>query len=51
MDMSYATIPVYGAEHLRLYKEVRFKNIVCESDQARNHPIYAFDQYFGCFEL
>ena len=26
-------------------------NTVCKSDQARNHPIYAVDQDFGCFEL
>lgn len=26
-------------------------NIVCKSDQARNYPIYAVDQDFGCFEF
>jgi len=49
MDMSFATIPVYGGEHLRLYTEVRFLHTVCRYDQAKNHPIYAIDQYFGCF--
>ena len=38
-----------GGEHLRLYREVRFMNTVCRSDQARNNPIYAIDQDFGCF--
>ena len=28
MNMSYATIPVYGGEKLRLYREVRFLHIV-----------------------
>lgn len=28
MDMSYATIPVYEGEHLKIYKEVRFINRV-----------------------
>ena len=51
MDMSYATIPIYRGEQLRLYREVRFVHIVCKTDQPRNHPIYAIDQDFGCFQL
>jgi len=51
MDMSYATTPVYGGEQLRLYREVRFVHTVCKIDQPRNHPIYAIDQDFGCFQL
>lgn len=51
MDMSYATIPIYGGEQLRLYREVRFVHTVCKTDQPRNHPIYAIDQDFGCFKL
>ena len=51
MDMSYATILVYGGEQHRLYKEVRFVHTVCKTDQPKNHPIYAIDQDFGCFQL
>ena len=51
MDMSYATIPVYGGEQLRLYREVRFVHTVCKTNQPRNHPIYAIHQDFGCFQL
>jgi len=51
MDMSYVTIPVYRGEYLKLYREVRFMNIVCKFYQARNHPIYVVDQDFGYFEL
>ena len=51
MDMSYATILVYGGEQLRLYREVRFSHTVCKTNQPRNHPIYAIDQDFGCFQL
>lgn len=51
MDMCYDTILVYGGEKLRLYREVRFVHSVFETDQPRNHPIYAIDQYFGCFQL
>lgn len=51
MDMSYATILVYGGEKLRLYREVIFAHNVYKTDQPRNHPIYAIDQDFGCFQL
>lgn len=51
IDISYATIPVYGGEHLRLYREVRFINTVCKANQGINHPTYAIDQDFGCFTL
>ena len=51
MDTSYATIPVYGGEHLRLYRDVRFINTVCMDNQVINHPIYAVDEDFGCFTL
>jgi len=50
MDMSFATIPVYGGDHLRLYREFRFLRTVCKSDQAKNHPIYALDHDFGCIQ-
>ena len=32
MDMSYATIPIYGGEKLKLYREVRFVHTVCKID-------------------
>lgn len=51
MDMSYATILVYGGEQLRLYREVRFVHTVCKTDQPRNHPNYEIDHDFGCFQL
>jgi len=51
MDMSYATIPIYGGEKLRLYRGVRFVHTICKTDQPRNHPIYVIDQDFGCFQI
>lgn len=51
MDMSYATIPIYGGEQLRLYRELRFVHTICKTHQLRNHPIYAIFQVFGCFQL
>lgn len=49
--ISYATIPIYVGEHLRLYREVRPINIVCKVDQAINHLICLVDRDFGCFTL
>lgn len=43
MDMPYATILVYGGEHLKLYREVRFINISYKDDQEINHLIYVVD--------
>jgi len=51
MDMSYATIPVYGGEQLSLYREVIFVHTVHKKGQPRNHPIYAIYRDFGCFQL
>lgn len=51
MDMSYPTIPVYGAEHISFYREVIFMNTFFRVDQVRNHPIYVDDHDFGCFTL
>lgn len=51
MDMSYATIQVYGGVYLRIKIEVRFIDTVCNASQAINHPIYVVDQDLGCFIL
>jgi len=51
MDILFATILVYGGEHLRLYREFRLLHTICRSNQAKNHPIYVVDLDFGCFQL
>ena len=51
MDMSYATIIVYGGGHLRLYREVKYIKFLCNSIQPINNPIYVVDQDLGCFIL
>jgi hypothetical protein len=43
MDTTYATIPMFGSEHRRLYKEVRLSYIVNDHQNQRNHPIYAVE--------
>jgi ribonuclease HI len=57
MDMSYATIPVFGQER-RLYREVLLKYMVSSKRKPNNHPIYSIDTEVGssifyndlCFE-
>jgi hypothetical protein len=41
MDMTYATVPVFGGEHRRLYRETKFAYVVSDQNNPKNHPIYA----------
>jgi hypothetical protein len=41
MDLTYATIPVFGGEHRRLYREAQLAYIVSDEANPTNHPIYA----------
>jgi ribonuclease HI len=47
MDLSYATIPVFGGEQWRLYKEVRLAYLVSDHNNPTNHPIYAVEDDIG----
>ena len=47
MDLSYATIPVFGGEFIRLYREVHMSYLVSDSSHPNNHPIYSIDENFG----
>jgi hypothetical protein len=46
MDMSYATIPIFGQDR-RLYREVLLKYMVSSKTQPNNHPIYSIDTEVG----
>jgi hypothetical protein len=46
MDMSYATIPVFGQDR-RLYREVFLKYIVNNKSQPSNNPIYVVETELG----
>ena len=46
MDMSYATIPVFG-EQRRLYREHKMAYMVSNAEQPNNHPIYSLDTELG----
>jgi ribonuclease HI len=47
MDLSYATIPVFGGELKRLYRENQLAYIINDAKNSVNHPIYAVDTDFG----
>jgi hypothetical protein len=47
MDLSYATIPVFGGELKRLYRENHLAYIINDAKNSVNHPIYAVDTDFG----
>jgi hypothetical protein len=42
IDLSYATIPVFGGEHRRLYREYHLAYIISDESNPRNHPIYVY---------
>jgi hypothetical protein len=43
----YATIPVFGGEHRRMYREVRLAYLVSDHENPNNHPIYAVKYELG----
>jgi ribonuclease HI len=47
MDLTYATIPVFGGEHRRLYREAQLAYIVTDEVNPTNHPIFALDTNLG----
>jgi ribonuclease HI len=47
LDMSYATIPVFGGQFTRLYRETRLAYTVSDPQNPHNFPIYIADQDLG----
>jgi ribonuclease HI len=47
MDLTYATIPVFGGEHRILYREAQLAYIVSDEANPTNHPIFALDTGLG----
>ena len=46
MDISYATIPVFGLQR-RLFREKKLAYIVTNLERPHNHPIYSLDMEMG----
>jgi hypothetical protein len=47
MDLSSSTVPVFGGEINRLYRENQLAYIISDGKKFVNHPIYALDTDFG----
>jgi hypothetical protein len=47
MDLTYATIPVFGGEQRRLYREAQLAYIFSDEADPTNHPIFALDTDLG----
>jgi ribonuclease HI len=47
MDLTYATILVFGGEHRRLYREFQLAYIVSDKADPTNHPMFALDTDLG----
>jgi hypothetical protein len=47
MDLSYATIPIFGGVNRRLYRESQLAYIISDEKNPANHPIYSVDIGMG----
>ena len=47
MDLSYATIPIFGSEQRRLYREVQLDYLVSDINNPANHSIYVVEEELG----
>jgi ribonuclease HI len=47
MDLTYATIPVFGGEHRMFYRESQLAYIISDEANPTNHPIFALDTDLG----
>jgi hypothetical protein len=47
LDMTYATIPVFGGQFTRLYRETRLAFTVSDPHNPNNYPVYIVDQDLG----
>jgi hypothetical protein len=47
LDMTYATIPIFGRKYTQLYKETRLAYTVSDPQNPNNYSIYVADQDLG----
>jgi hypothetical protein len=47
MDLSYDTMPMFGGEQRRLYRESQLAYIISDEANLTNHPIFAVDTDLG----
>jgi hypothetical protein len=51
MDLSYATIPVFGGEHRRLYRKDQLAYIISDEENPSNHHVFSLDTDLGSIIL
>ena len=51
LDLTYATVPVFGGQERRLYRETRFVKMVTKADCSENSPVYNKEGDFSCLML
>jgi ribonuclease HI len=47
MDLSYATIPIFGGVNIRLYRESQLAYVISDEKNPSNHPTYSVDTGMG----
>jgi ribonuclease HI len=47
MDLSYATISIFGGVNRRLYRESQLAYVISDEQNPSNHPIYSVDTGMG----
>ena len=51
LDMTYATIPIFGGQFTRLYRETRMEYTISDPQNPNNYPVCVVDQDLGNFIL
>ena len=51
VDMTYATIPMFGGEHRRLYRKVQLDYVINDQKNLGNHLVYVVDEDMGSYIL
>ena len=51
LDLTYATILIFGGQERRLYRETRFVKTFTKADNSVNSPVYSKEEYFSCLML
>jgi len=51
LDMTYATIPIFGGQFTQLYRETRLAYTVSDPQNPNNYPVYVVDQDLGNYIL
>jgi hypothetical protein len=47
LDMTYATIPIFGGQFTRLYRKTRLAYTVSDPKNPNKYPVYVVDQHIG----